>query len=108
MLPVYRAGKITALNFTKKFIKEKEPSFTVINVFPGFVFGRDDRALEVKDLYARTNRILLVTITRQSAPNPMPSGATYMDDAAKVYLEALKEGVTGNFGVTKAHDFNNA
>ncbi|KAJ5189909.1 hypothetical protein N7491_008050 [Penicillium cf. griseofulvum] len=107
MLPAYRAGKIAALNFTEKFIKEKEPS-TVINVFPGFVFGRDDRALEVKDLYAGTNRILLAAITGQSAPNPMPAGATHVDDAAKVHLEALKEGITGNFGVMKAHDFNDA
>lgn len=108
MLPAYQAGKIAALNFTEKFIKEKEPSFTVINVFPGFVFGRDDRALEVKDLYAGTNRILLAAITGQSAPGPMPAGATHADDAAKVHLEALKEGIAGNFGVTKAHDFNDA
>ncbi|KAJ9483965.1 hypothetical protein VN97_g9430 [Penicillium thymicola] len=108
MLPAYRAGKIAALSFTEKFIKEKELPFTVINVFPGFVFGRDDRALEVKDLYAGTNRILLAIITGQSAPNPMPAGATHVDDAAKVHLEALKEGISGNFGVTKAHDFNDA
>lgn len=108
MLPAYRAGKIAALNFTDKFIKEKEPSFTVINVFPGFVFGRDDRALEVKDLYAGTNCILLPIITGQSAPNPMPSSATHVDDTAKVHLEALKEGISGNFGVTKLHEFNDA
>ncbi|OQD98381.1 hypothetical protein PENSOL_c009G06548 [Penicillium solitum] len=46
MLPAYRAGKITSLNITEKCIKEREPSSTVINIFSGFVFGRDDRALE--------------------------------------------------------------
>lgn len=46
MLPAYRAGMITALNFTEKCIKERELSFTVINIFSSFVFGQDDRALE--------------------------------------------------------------
>ncbi|KAJ5663657.1 hypothetical protein N7507_004388 [Penicillium longicatenatum] len=108
MLPAYSAGKIAALNFTDRFIKEKEPFFTVVNVFPGFVFGRDDRALEVLDLYAGTNRILLAAITGKSADSPLPAGATHVDDAAKVHLAGLKEGIAGNLGVTKVHDFNDA
>ncbi|KAK2598895.1 hypothetical protein QQS21_005637 [Conoideocrella luteorostrata] len=108
MLPAYSAGKIAALNFTDRFIKEKKPSFTVVNVFPGFVFGRDDRALDVKELDAGTNRIVLATITGKSTHNPMPAGATHVDDVAKAHLAGLKEGFSGNFGVTKVHDFNDA
>ncbi|KAJ5591675.1 uncharacterized protein N7459_002044 [Penicillium hispanicum] len=108
MLPAYRAGKIAALNFTDRFIKEKKPSFTIVNVFPGFVFGRDDRALDVKELWGGTNRILLAAITGQSSDRPLLAGATHVDDAAKVHLAGLKEGIAGNFGVTKVHDFNDA
>ncbi|PHH64519.1 hypothetical protein CDD81_4298 [Ophiocordyceps australis] len=108
MLPAYSAGKIGALNFTERFIKEKKPSFDVVKVFPGFVFGWDDRALHVKELYAGTNRVLLAAITGQSADGPLPAGATHVDDAAKVHLAGLKEGIVGNFGVSKAHEFNDA
>ncbi|KAJ5964412.1 uncharacterized protein N7479_004288 [Penicillium vulpinum] len=108
MLPAYSAGKAAALNFTENFIKEKEPSFAVVTVLPGFVFGRDDRALDVKDLYAGTNRILLGAITGQSAASPMPAGATHVDDAAKVHLAGLKEGIAGSFGITTVHNFNDA
>ena len=108
MLPAYMAGKIAALNATDRFVKDKQPSFAIVNVFPGFVFGWDDRALSVQDINAGTNRILLASITGQSAEGPMPAGATHVSDAAKVHLLALKEGVAKDIGVTAVHQFNDA
>ena len=108
MLPAYRAGKIAALNATDRFVKEKQPSFAIVNVFPGFVFGWDDRALSVQEINAGTNRILLAAITGQTAKGPMPAGATHVSDAAKVHLLALKDGISKNIGVTTVHHFNDA
>ena len=108
MLPAYRAGKIAALNAADRFVKEKQPSFAIVNVFPGFVFGWDDRALSVKDMSAGTNRILLAIITGQEAKAPMPAGATHVADAAKIHLLALKEGFAKDVGVTAVHQFNDA
>ena len=108
MLPAYSAGKIAALNGTDCFVKDQHPSFAIVDVFPGFVFGYDDRALSVADLHAGTNRILLAAITGQAAPGPMPAGATHVSDAAKVHLLALKDGVAKNIGVTLVHQFDDA
>ena len=108
MMPAYRAGKVAALNAADRFVENKKTSLAIVNVFPGFVFGWDDRALSVQDLRAGTNRILLEIITGQVAKAPMPSGATHVADAAKVHLLALKEGFAKDVGVTAVHQFNDA
>ncbi|ROV89419.1 hypothetical protein VSDG_08681 [Cytospora chrysosperma] len=107
-LSAYIAGKIAALNATDRFIKEHKPSFALVNIMPGFVFGKDDKALTVKDISTGTNRVLLPVVTGKSKPHPMPAGAAHVYDVAKVHLLALKDGVVGDFGVTKEHVFNDA
>lgn len=108
MMPAYMAGKAAALNLTDRFVKEKLPPFAVVNIFPGLVLGRDDRAASVHDLSAGTNAILLGIITGQSASWPLASGVAHVFDVGKVHLLALKEDVTRDIGVTTAHQFNDA
>ncbi|KAK7936698.1 cinnamoyl-CoA reductase [Apiospora aurea] len=108
MIPAYSAGKIGALNATERFVKENNPSFEVVNVFPGFVFGPDDRALEADDLMASTNRIMLGVVTGQEAPGPMPAGACHVYDVAKLFVQALNDGAPKNIGATVSHVFNEA
>lgn len=107
-LAAYVAGKIAALNATDGFVQEKKPSFSVIKIMPGFVFGRDHKALTVDEITHGTNRILLPVITGATAPFPMAAGMAHVDDVAKVHLLALKEGVEGDFGVTTEHVFDDA
>ncbi|KAI0010207.1 putative cinnamoyl-CoA reductase [Xylariaceae sp. FL0662B] len=108
MLPAYSAAKINSLNATDRFVKEKNPPFTVVNILPGFVFGPDDKALNLKELTAGTNRVLVPIITGQTADSPMPAGCAHVYDVAKVHLLALKDGVKGNLGVTSNHAFDDA
>jgi nucleoside-diphosphate-sugar epimerase len=108
IISAYSAGKVAALNATDTFIKENKPSFAIVNIFPGFVFGTDDKALSVQDLRTGTNRVLLPIITGGTAPAPMPSGAAHVYDVAKVHLLALQDGVVGDYGVTKANEFDDA
>ncbi|KAK7921633.1 hypothetical protein PG985_009655 [Apiospora marii] len=112
MLPAYAAGKIGALNAAERFVQDERPAFEVVHVFPGFVFGRDERARRVGDLMAGTNRILLGVVTGQAAPAPMPSGACHVDDAAALFLRALDEqgaaATPRNIGATRPHVFNEA
>ncbi|KAF2676484.1 putative cinnamoyl-CoA reductase [Lentithecium fluviatile CBS 122367] len=108
IVAAYSSGKVAALNATDAFIKEKKPSFAVVNIFPGFVFGTDDKALSVKNLMSGTNRILLSIIRGVPAPSPMPAGVAHVYDVAKLHLLVLQEGVVGNYGVTKAHVFDDA
>lgn len=107
ILVAYSAGKIAAINATDKFVKDKSPSFEVVRVFPGFVLGTDDRALQPQDLLASTNQLLLGVITGQTGPAPMPSGAVHIYDAAKVFMLALDAGIP-NIGATAPHSFDDA
>ncbi|PHH68280.1 hypothetical protein CDD82_679 [Ophiocordyceps australis] len=104
----YNAAKVGALNYLDRFMAEKKPSFALAIVLPGLLFGRDERALHVKELYAGTNVFLLRAITGQPAYYPVPDGIAHVDDAVKVLLAVLKDGVVGNFGVTKVHSVNEA
>jgi nucleoside-diphosphate-sugar epimerase len=108
IIAAYSAGKVAALNATDDFIRQKKPSFAIANIFPGFVFGTDDKALNIQDLKVGTNRILLPIITGGTAPAPMPSGAAHVYDVAKVHMFALQDGVVGDYGVTKANEFDDA
>ncbi|KAG9688781.1 cinnamyl-alcohol dehydrogenase, partial [Aureobasidium melanogenum] len=108
MLPAYIGGKINALNAIDKFVKTHKPSFGIVNVFPGFVFGPDDKALNVGDLTAGTNKVLLPIFTGGIADSALPSGVAHVYDVAKVHMLALKTGVPCNLGVTQPHEFDDA
>lgn len=109
MIPAYSAGKVAALNAVDRFLKNEQPKFVIIKVFPGFVFGADERALKLQDIMASTNRILLGIITGQTAPGPMPSGATHVEDAARVHIRGLEEDVVAtDLGVTAPNQFDDA
>lgn len=47
-------------------------------------------------------------VTGKSIPHPMPADAAHVYDVTKVRLLALKDGVVGDFGITKEHVFNDA
>ncbi|KAI0446172.1 putative cinnamoyl-CoA reductase [Xylaria telfairii] len=108
MMPAYWGGKIAATNAIDTFAKEEKPSFDITVVFPGFVFGRDYRALAAEDFVSSTNRILLGVITGQASPAPMPAGAVHVDDVANIHILALGHGVPRNIGSTVPHVFEDA
>ncbi|KAI0901029.1 putative cinnamoyl-CoA reductase [Annulohypoxylon nitens] len=108
MIPAYSSSKVAALNATDKFSKEKQPKFAIVNIFPGFLFGFDDRALSAQDVFGSTNRLLLSVITGNSSESPMPSGAGHVADVAKIHLLALKDGAAKNIGATVPHQFDDA
>ncbi|ETS81284.1 hypothetical protein PFICI_06286 [Pestalotiopsis fici W106-1] len=108
MLPAYSMGKAGALNATDRFVKEKNPHFKVVNVFPGFVFGTDERALKSSDIFAGTNRILLAAVTGQNAEMAMPAGATHVYDAATLFLTGLQDDAPTNIGASVPQTFDDA
>lgn len=108
MIPAYCAAKIAALNATDKFVKDNKPSFSVVNIFPGFVFGYDDKALEAKDMFNSTNGLLLPILLGNNFDDPRLGFAAHVHDVAKVHLLALKEEVSGNLGVTLPVTYDDA
>ncbi|KAK6198288.1 hypothetical protein LQW54_010437 [Pestalotiopsis sp. IQ-011] len=108
MLAAYSMGKAAALDATDRFVKEKNPHFKVVNVFPGFVFGTDDRAMKTSDMPTGTNRLLLAILTGQNAEMPLPSGATHIYDAATLFLTGIEDDAPANIGASVPHVFDDA
>lgn len=102
VFPAYCASKIATLNATDKFVKEHNPSFDVVNIFPGFVHGRNELATTVQELLASSDGLLLAIILGQTFEIPRFAATAHVDDVAKVHLLALSESVQGSqdFGVT--------
>ncbi|KAI1174028.1 putative cinnamoyl-CoA reductase [Nemania sp. FL0916] len=108
MMTAYWAGKIAATNAIDAFSRDNHPSFDIVVTLPGFVFGRDQRALKVEDFASSTNKLMLGVITGGNSPAPLPAGAVHVDDVAKIHILALKEGAPRNLGCTAPHVFDEA
>ena len=97
----YRAAKIHTLNATDDFGKQNKPSFGVINIIPGYVFGRNEMATDTASLLTGSNRLLLSLLQGATIPVPQLGGVAHVNDVAKVHLLALNEEIQGrqDFGV---------
>ena len=98
----YNASKICTLNAIDDFVQEKKPSFDIIVIMPGFVYGRDKKATDTESLLAGSNGLLLASITGKTPAIPRLTGVAHVNDVAKVHVLALQEKVNGGqaFGVT--------
>ncbi|KAI0438686.1 putative cinnamoyl-CoA reductase [Xylaria telfairii] len=108
MMPAYWGGKIAATNAIDTFAHNNNLWFDLSIVFPGFVFGKDERALNLKDFVSSTNRIMLGVITGQASGSQLPAGATHVDDTARIYMLALKDNAPRNIGSSVPHVFDEA
>jgi nucleoside-diphosphate-sugar epimerase len=93
----YRGAKALALEATDKFLMEKKPHFTIVNLMPGYVFGRHEFATSAADLLATSNVIPLSIVLGKQLPGARPGTICHIDDVARIHVEALdEEKVKGN------------
>jgi nucleoside-diphosphate-sugar epimerase len=90
------ASKVVALEATETFIREKKPTFDVINIGPGCVIGRDDTVTELTDITKGTNHVAMGQLLGEPLPYALGSLVTHLDDVAKAHVEALNADITGN------------
>lgn len=108
----YAAGKVAALNAVDKWIAEhsggdgeceNKVAFDVVNVIPGFIFGRDEMTGSTAGMQAgSTNAILLGLLRGTKGEWPYNGNSVLGSDVAKVHVLALDARVVapGN------HSFN--
>ncbi|ESZ91404.1 putative cinnamoyl-CoA reductase [Sclerotinia borealis F-4128] len=110
VFPAYCAAKIATLNATDAFVEKSKPHFDVVKVFPGFVYGKDQRATDVKSLMSGSNRLVLAIILGHKSDEPRLAGGAHVDDVAKVHVLALdrEKAGTQDFGVTAPMVYDDA
>ncbi|PTB69405.1 NAD(P)-binding protein [Trichoderma citrinoviride] len=92
----YAASKALAYQATEKLIAEKKPAFSVVNIMPVFVIGRDDTVTDPANIAKGTNGLLMGPLLGQPRDQPLLGIAVHVDDVAKMHVLALAPHVKGN------------
>lgn len=97
----YGSSKILAYNRTREFIAKEKPSFTVINIMPTFVIGKNELATTTEAAREGSNRMAMGPLLGSNQGYGPPAAACHIDDVAFVHIAALNPKIEGNqnFGV---------
>jgi nucleoside-diphosphate-sugar epimerase len=100
-MAAYSASKKLAYNRTRDFIVQQSPHFTVVNVMPSFVLGKNELATTTKEVVTGSNALALLPILGGKNPAGAPAFVCHVDDVAVVHIASLDPKIEGNrnFGV---------
>ncbi|KAF2272261.1 NAD dependent epimerase/dehydratase [Westerdykella ornata] len=92
----YTAAKVSTLNLTEQWVESEKPSFDLVHIAPGHVFGPNELVTDPEELLQTgTNRIILLPVTGRAYP--MEAGVTaHLDDVAEAHIRALNPAIPGN------------
>jgi nucleoside-diphosphate-sugar epimerase len=102
----YSAGKAAALNASEAWMASHKPTFDVISIMPGWIFGRDELVTNVEGLRkGSTNSVLANLLLGNKEEIPYNGNAVLGDDVAKVQVLALDDKIKGNQSFATSIDF---
>lgn len=110
----YGASKKLALARTRDFVANEKPNFSIINVMPSFVIGKNELANTPEAVISGSNGMIMSVLLGQQNPTGMIAGFAHVDDVAFVHVAALDSKIEGNrnYGVhydyTKEAKFDDA
>ncbi|KAH6609947.1 hypothetical protein Trco_003293 [Trichoderma cornu-damae] len=93
----YSASKAAALNDSEAWVAENKPSFDLISILPGWIFGPDELCTTAEDFEnGSTNSVLLNILRGTESSVPFTSNAVFVDDVAQIHVAALDPQIPGN------------
>lgn len=93
----YWASKTVALNASEAWMAENKPSFDLISIIPGWIFGDDEQATTAEYFDSATTNALLMGLLRGSvAPFSMNGNSVHVEDVAQLHIAGLDPKVPGN------------
>lgn len=92
----YRVSKTLSLDATEKFLAEKKPHFTIINLHPGYVIGRNELVTKPEELLAGSNAVALGVVLGAVKGTKREAFTTPITDLARIHVEALGDKVVGS------------
>ncbi|KAG6240617.1 hypothetical protein E4U24_006415 [Claviceps purpurea] len=92
----YIRSKALAFTAIQDFLRDKTPQFTVVNILPVFIIGRDDKITGVKPYYSKgTNSFLMGPLLGiKNHITVMGGNSVHLDDVAELHVRALDENLT--------------
>lgn len=87
----YITSKMVELHRTDEFVATRRPHFSVAHVVPGYVFGRNELALDAGMMQQQnsSNNYLLLGMLGGELPFPMHGGFVHIEDLAEIHLRVL-------------------
>ena len=92
----YSVSKILAYNHTVEFIEKEKPKFTVINIMPTLVIGKNELATTPQAVNGGSNEIAMNVLLGVQNPAGMAATTVHVDDVAKIHIAALDPKIEGN------------
>jgi nucleoside-diphosphate-sugar epimerase len=93
----YGASKTVALNESEAWITENKPSFDLISIIPGWIFGDDERAATVEYFESATSNAILMGFLRgKVSPFPINGNTVHVNDLAQLHVAGLDPKIPGN------------
>lgn len=106
----YILGKILEIYNKDTFVKTKNPHFAVSHVLPGYVFGRNELALDAEMMKTGngSNNFLMLGMLGRELPFPIHGGAVHIDDVADIHLRvAFDDACAGmDFAIATKVDYS--
>ncbi|KAK7750381.1 hypothetical protein SLS62_007680 [Diatrype stigma] len=107
----YILGKVVELHNTDDFVKTHSPHFTVSHVIPGYVFGRNELALDAVMMQTQnsSNNFLMMGLVGGELPFPIHGSFVHIDDLADFHMRVLslepKAGDPVDFAIATKVDY---
>lgn len=98
-IDAYVASKIAALRASETWMDENRPGFDAVYLHPGFVLGRNNVPGVNAARAMKGSNSLIVHLLGGATLGPHPDTTVFVDDVARVHVEALgiaADGAAGN------------
>lgn len=104
----YNASKAMALEEIANFMELEKPNFDVINIFPGWVIGRNDLARDPTGTVTGSNSAALGHVFGHKSTRATAPIVGHVNDVARAHVYTLRSEVQGNqnFGVCLDSDWS--
>ncbi|CAJ2499878.1 Uu.00g027310.m01.CDS01 [Anthostomella pinea] len=88
VLEAYILAKMVELDNSDKLIQTRSPHFTIAHVIPGYIFGRNEPALDAGMMQAQnsSNNFLMMGMVGGELPFPIHGGFVHLDDVADIHM----------------------
>ncbi|KAK9330058.1 hypothetical protein V1520DRAFT_391716 [Lipomyces starkeyi] len=87
----YRASKVLALDATDRFLADRRPHFSIVNVMPGYVIGANELVSDASKVGSGSNGVVMGIVMGQKASVARPCSVVDVQDVARTHLAALDE-----------------
>ncbi|KAK9493233.1 hypothetical protein V1508DRAFT_447108 [Lipomyces doorenjongii] len=87
----YRASKVLALDATDRFLAERRPHFSILNVMPGYVIGANELVNDPSKVGSGSNGVVMGVVMGPKTSVARPCVVVDVQDVAQIQVAALDE-----------------